>query len=150
VKPSSQNLLTPLLLDLSAPERMRLEELAPELEKHGFGVAPLAGNEVAVTALPSPLGPDQGEALLRELASGKAGGDGEGEPEDVVREVLEALAASLSCKAAVKMHHPLSPEEMEALMRDLFAAENPYACPHGRPIVLQMTDGDLERRFGRR
>jgi len=64
--------------------------------------------------------------------------------------VLDALAASLACKAAVKMHHPLSPLEMEALVGELFAAEQPYACPHGRPIVLQMTDADLERRFGRR
>ena len=48
------------------------------------------------------------------------------------------------------MHHPLAPLEMEALVAELFVAEQPYACPHGRPIVLQMTDVDLERRFGRR
>jgi DNA mismatch repair protein MutL len=48
------------------------------------------------------------------------------------------------------MHHPLSPEAMEALMAELFAAEDPYACPHGRPIVLKTSDADLERRFGRR
>ncbi len=56
----------------------------------------------------------------------------------------------MACKAAVKMHHPLSAPEMEALVAELFTAEQPYACPHGRPIVLQMTDSDLERRFGRR
>jgi DNA mismatch repair protein MutL len=39
---------------------------------------------------------------------------------------------------------------MEALMSELFAAEDPYACPHGRPTILKMTDADLERRFGRR
>jgi DNA mismatch repair protein MutL len=48
------------------------------------------------------------------------------------------------------MHHPLSAPAMEALVSELFAAEQPYACPHGRPVVLQMTDADLERRFGRR
>ena len=37
------------------------------------------------------------------------------------------------------MHHPLLPAAMEALVAELFAAEQPYACPHGRPIVLQMT-----------
>jgi DNA mismatch repair protein MutL len=60
------------------------------------------------------------------------------------------LAASQACKAAIKMHHPLSAPAMEALVTELFDAEQPYACPHGRPIVLQMTDADLERRFGRR
>jgi DNA mismatch repair protein MutL len=69
---------------------------------------------------------------------------------DIGRRVLDALAAGLACKSAVKMQHLLSPPEMEALVSELFAAEQPYACPHGRPIVLQMTDSDLERRFGRR
>jgi DNA mismatch repair protein MutL len=73
-----------------------------------------------------------------------------GEAGALTRRVLDALAASLACKGAVKMHHPLSPPEMEALVTELFAAEQPFACPHGRPIVLQMTDSDLERRFGRR
>ena len=48
------------------------------------------------------------------------------------------------------MHHPLSPAEMEALVAELFQAEQPFACPHGRPIVLKMGDADLEKRFGRR
>jgi DNA mismatch repair protein MutL len=74
----------------------------------------------------------------------------QGEAGALTRRVLDALAASLACKGAVKMHHPLSPPEMEALVTELFAAEQPFACPHGRPIVLQMTDSDLERRFGRR
>jgi DNA mismatch repair protein MutL len=147
----SQRLLTPHLLDLSTAERLRLEELAPRLEEHGFGVAPLSGRDLALTAVPAVLSPEEGEALLRALAAGSDdGGDGEGEADAVAREVLDALAASLACKSAVKMHHPLGAAEMEALVRELFAAENPYACPHGRPIVLQMSDADLERRFGRR
>ena len=48
------------------------------------------------------------------------------------------------------MHDALSAEKLEALVSELFAAENPYACPHGRPVVLHLTDVDLERRFGRR
>jgi DNA mismatch repair protein MutL len=86
-----------------------------------------------------------------ERAEGSEGAErAEGEAGALTRRVLDALAASLACKGAVKMHHPLSPPEMEALVTELFAAEQPFACPHGRPIVLQMTDSDLERRFGRR
>ncbi len=148
---ASQNLLTPVMLDLSAPERMRLEELAPSLEEHGFGVAPLSGNDLALTAVPAVLSFAEGEELVRALATSEDDdSDGEGEADAVARQVLDALAASMACKGAVKMHHPLSPEEMETLVAELFEAENPYACPHGRPIVLQMTDSDLEHRFGRR
>jgi DNA mismatch repair protein MutL len=143
-----QNLLTPVLLELAPAERLRLLELAAGLDGCGFGLAPLSGNTLALTATPAVLSPGESEALLRSLAS--ESGDGLGASADLRRSVLESLAASMACKAAVKMHHPLSAPEMEALVAELFAAEQPYACPHGRPIVLQMTDSDLERRFGRR
>jgi DNA mismatch repair protein MutL len=146
--PPSQVLLSPLLLDLSPAERLRLLELAPALEACGFGLTALSGQTLALTAVPAVLSAGEAEALLGALADDPSAGapaDGGLGPR-----VLDALAASLACKGAVKMHHPLSPHEMEALMSELFAAEQPYACPHGRPIVLQMTDSDLEHRFGRR
>jgi DNA mismatch repair protein MutL len=141
----SQGLVDPPLLELSAPERMRLLEMAEELESCGFGVAELSGGSVALTAVPPPLSAAAAERLLLEVAA-----DESSSAESVERRILDAMAATLSCKAAVKMHHPLSADEMEALMAELFAAENPYACPHGRPTTLKMTDADLERRFGRR
>jgi DNA mismatch repair protein MutL len=146
--PPSQVLLSPLLLDLSPAERLRLLELAPALEACGFGFTVLSGQTLALTAVPAVLSAGEAEGLLAALADGSPAG----EPSDggLGPRVLDALAASQACKAAVKMHHPLSPPEMEALLTELFAAEQPYACPHGRPIVLQMTDSDLERRFGRR
>jgi DNA mismatch repair protein MutL len=143
-----QTLLTPPLLDVGPAERLRLLELSPRLEECGFGLAALSGNTLALTAVPAVLGMAEAEALLGRLASESTERDtGDG---DLRGPILDALAASLACKAAVKMHHPLAPLEMEALVGELFAAEQPYACPHGRPIVLQMTDVDLERRFGRR
>jgi DNA mismatch repair protein MutL len=144
-----QTLLTPPLLDVGPAERLRLLELIPRLEECGFGLAALSGNTLALTAVPAVLGMAEAEALLGRLASESAEGNA-GEGGDLRGPILDALAASLACKAAVKMHHPLAPLEMEALVGELFAAEQPYACPHGRPIVLQMTDVDLERRFGRR
>jgi DNA mismatch repair protein MutL len=143
--PPSQQLLTPLLLDLSPAERLGLVELVPRLEACGFALAELSGQTLALQAVPAVLSAAEAEALLVALA-----GEGGGATADLGPRVLDALAASLACKAAVKMHHPLAPQEMEALVAELFAAEQPYACPHGRPIVLQMTDSDLERRFGRR
>ncbi|HWM94939.1 MAG TPA: DNA mismatch repair endonuclease MutL [Thermoanaerobaculia bacterium] len=142
-----QHLLTPLLLELAPAERLRLLELAPGLDDCGFSLAPLSGNTLALTSTPAVLSPDEAEALVRALGAEDRDGAG---PGDLRRRILEALAASLACKAAIKMHHPLSAPEMETLVTELFAAEQPYACPHGRPIVLEMTDVDLERRFGRR
>jgi DNA mismatch repair protein MutL len=163
--PPSQQLLAPALLDLAPAERLRLLELGPSLEGCGFGLTALSGATLALTAVPAVLSGGDAERLLLALAGdggegpsegkeGKEGEEGEGgETLDAYRlrnRVMSALAASLACKGAVKMHHPLTAAAMEALVTELFAAEQPYACPHGRPIVLQMTDSDLERRFGRR
>jgi DNA mismatch repair protein MutL len=147
-RPPVQHLLTPVLLDLAPAERIRLAELAPGLEEHGFGLTALSGKTLALTSTPAVLSSSDAEVLLRSLAEDS--GDGMAGAADLSRQILENLAASMACKAAVKMHHPLSAPEMEALVAELFTAEQPYACPHGRPIVLQMTDSDLERRFGRR
>jgi DNA mismatch repair protein MutL len=144
---ASQRLLAPLLLELAPAEMLRLQGAIAELAECGFAVAELSGDSVVgVTAVPAVLDADGAERVLRELASG--GGDGEGRA-PLRERLLSSLAASTACKAAVKMHHPLGPREMEELMEELFACEEPFACPHGRPIVLKLDDGDLERRFGR-
>jgi DNA mismatch repair protein MutL len=108
----------------------------------------MSGNVVAVSATPAVLTPGLAEQMLASLAGDSS--EIETTVEDLKARLLEALAASQSCRAAVKMHHQLSAEEMEALVTELFAAEQPFACPHGRPIVLKMADLELERRFGRR
>ena len=143
---SSQPLLVPALLELAPAERLRLVELRADLEAFGFELVEMSGTTLALRAVPAVLSPGEAEGLLTRLAAG----DGEGAAVDLRRRVLDALAASQACKAAIKMHHPLGPEAMEALVSELFASQQPYACPHGRPIVLQMTDADLERRFERR
>jgi DNA mismatch repair protein MutL len=144
-RPVPQRLVVPLLLELSRAEAMRLVELAAALAGFGFEVEELSGGTVGVAAAPAALGPEAARALLLRLAT-----DAEATPENLATRLLDDFAASMACKAAVKMHHPLSGEKLEALISELFRAENPYSCPHGRPVVLQLSDADLERRFGRR
>src|ERR1700687_2996748 len=73
--PASQVLLSPLLLDLSPAERMRLLELAPALEACGFGLTALSGQTLALTAVPAVLSAGEAEGLLGALADGSDGGD---------------------------------------------------------------------------
>lgn len=146
-QPATQKLLQPSLLELASAEAMRLAEHREALAACGFAIEPMSGNTVALTETPAGISTGQAEQLLARLASSPWESD---EPEKLRDELLAGLAADASCKAAVKMHEPLSAPEMEALVAELFVAEQPYACPHGRPIVMRMTDADLESRFGRR
>ena len=152
VEPQSQRLLEPQLLELSAAETLRLVEWIPQLSECGFELAELSGDTVALVAVPAVLKAKEAEGLLEELARDREGpkGDPEADPGALRARILDALAASMACRSAIKMHEPLSADKMEAVVAELFVAEQPYACPHGRPTILKMGDVDLERRFGRR
>lgn len=145
---ASQTVLSPLLLDVSASESALLLEHADELERCGFSIREMSGNSIALTALPAVLDTDGAERLLMRWID--RGADDAESTLDLREELLSSLAASQSCRVAVKMHHPLNPTEMEALVSELFECDQPFACPHGRPILLKMSDADLEKRFGRR
>ena len=141
----SQTLLQPALLEVAPAEAVRLAELSDDLESCGFGISVLSEESIGLTAVPAVLSAAEGERLLHTLA-----GDTDPGAAAALRErLLDSLAASLACRSAVKMHDPLSADQVEALLAELFAAEHPYTCPHGRPVILKMSDQDLERRFGR-
>ena len=63
--------------------------------------------------------------------------------------ILEELAASLACRAAIKVNMKLTPEKMRWLIDRLVLTSSPTTCPHGRPIILRLTTRDIERGFHR-
>jgi DNA mismatch repair protein MutL len=61
----------------------------------------------------------------------------------------DALAAGFACKAAIRAGDALTPEEMTALVDELFATRFPTTCPHGRPTIIHLKLSELDRRFKR-
>ncbi len=148
---ASQTLLAPRMLELSAAENAALAECSSGLARCGCSVSSFSGGSAAITAVPAVLPDAEAESLVLRIATRVAAGDElPGEDEALADYLLTQLAASRACRAAVKMHQALSAEQMESLISELFACEHPYTCPHGRPVVLELSDRDLERRFKRR
>ena len=58
-------------------------------------------------------------------------------------------AAMMSCKRAIKANHHLDDQQARALLAHLRQCENPFNCPHGRPVTIHFTDTDLEKMFNR-
>jgi DNA mismatch repair protein MutL len=137
--------LEALVFELSVSERLALEAREAELEALGFELSFPGERHVAVRANPAGVEEEALRGLLQRAAAN---------PDSTVLGLRQALcdawAASMACRAAIKIHHLLSPDALEALVSELFAAEDPWACPHGRPTVLSISDAELERRFGRR
>ncbi len=140
-----QHLLTPLVFHLDRRTATLLGEHLQELQTMGFLLEPFGSDSVVLRGAPAWLGQRNVEALVRDLL-------------DEISEIGvqrrlpltdETLVATTACKMAVKAGDVLSHAEMTHLLQELADTENPYLCPHGRPVVLVLSIEELERRFKR-
>ena len=144
-EPVSQQLLTPVLFESGAAECAVLESHAAELRAVGFDIERFSGNAFAITAVPAELVHNDVQSFLRKLIDASIE-----ERSPHVARVREKVCASLACQAAIKVHRPLGGEEMARLTAELLGSSNPFACPHGRPIIVDIKHPDIERHFHRR
>ena len=141
---TSQLVSPPILLSLTMQEEVLLKKYLPDFEKLGFAIEHFGGKEYAVSAVPDNLYGLNGQSLLLELIDGLGSVSEKDTPDMVVEKI-----ASMSCKAAVKGNQKLSRQEMEHLIDELLTLENPYFCPHGRPVIVSMTKYEIEKKFKR-
>jgi len=143
--PDSQLLLEPLLLDLTPPQIEAIEVAAADLAALGFALEPFGARAWAVRAVPAPLAAPRtrnlGETIVAILEEAAQGGQG--------LSWLERLAGTTACHSAIRANQPLTMEEMRALIGQLERTTLPRTCAHGRPTMLQVELGTLERQFGR-
>jgi DNA mismatch repair protein MutL len=139
-----QQLLFPATLELSPEELTAYEVHAHDLERVGLVTEPFGGSTILVRGIPSGLRNWNDGELLRDVLGDLA--DNRSESSDP----RESILASMSCHGAIKAGEKLSPPEMQSLIDRLFATDQPYSCPHGRPTVIRIGLPELERRFGRR
>lgn len=142
--PMSQQLLFPLELATNPAEFALIRELRNDLTGLGFDIALERGEKVMITGVPNDVRPGQEAAILRELLDQYEEYHQMGKTDQ-----RDMLAASFACRAAIKAGDPLSEREMLDLIEQLFSTTMPYVCPHGRPIVIRIELGELDRRFGR-
>ena len=139
-----QELVDPVRLELGARRAATLEDRPEDVRRSGFEVEPFGGDSYRVLSVPSYRGrriaPDQLIALLDELGSG-------GRPA-VPDGLAERVDASIACHAAVRAGDTISVEEMGRILESLYALEDAsYACPHGRPILVQFPRGRVDQWF---
>jgi DNA mismatch repair protein MutL len=134
------------VVDLDADEAAALLEAAPELEKLGLAVEAFGPGAVLVRDVPALLGDADVKGLVRDLAR-EALGEGEG---SLLKERIEAVCSTMACHGSVRAGRRLTPEEMNALLREMEATPRSGQCNHGRPTYVELKLADIERLFGRR
>ena len=140
---SAQTLLFPEILEFSADEYSVLLDILPYLEKLGFRMKKNGQNNILLEAIPSDMGWGNENSVIRDIIDHYVAN------REKSSSYMENLAASFACHAAVKAGDSLTLEEMQVLVNRLFATKHPYYCPHGRPIIVQLSLEELDQRFER-
>jgi DNA mismatch repair protein MutL len=142
--PFSQQLLFPQKVKLDPADYELLQELMPHLNRLGFEIKFKNNFGIEITGVPSEVKVGTEVQTLNEILDEYRKNERE---KDL--DVLHNIAASYSCKTAIKAGDKLNESEMRILVDQLFATSMPYVCPHGRPIVIKIPLKEFDRRFGR-
>ncbi len=140
-----QRLLTPITVELGRREALLLKDQCSSFASSGWEIEPFGSDSFMIRAVPALLAKKQVDRILKDMV------------DDLVNQTIsrrlivqhENVLITNACKMDVKAGDPLNIEEMQALLEQLAETENPYLCPHGRPIVVKLPISELEKQFKR-
>ncbi|NWK83836.1 DNA mismatch repair endonuclease MutL [Staphylococcus sp. GSSP0090] len=139
-----QNLLIPLTFHFSTDELMIINQHKDELDKVGVHLEPFGGNDYIVDSYPVWFPAAEAEEIIKDMIEYVL------EHKKVnVKKIREDAAIMMSCKKSIKANHYLKLNEMADLVNQLRETEDPFTCPHGRPIIINFSNYELERLFKR-
>jgi DNA mismatch repair protein MutL len=141
----TQQLLMPLIVELTPGQQAVFGEIAEELHQNGFEAEPFGSRTIAIKAAPAGIRAEEIENTLSEVLNSF-------EREQQAYNLEHArtrIAASIACHAAIKINMPLTLDKMEWLLAELAKTEHPMTCPHGRPVVLRYSVKDIQKAFKR-
>ena len=139
-----QQLLMPIVLTFSASEMTSLEQVVPSLERLGLYLDPFGPNSFQLESYPNWLLLDQIEGTIQDLTSLLID-----QPDLSIAQLKEESIIMQSCRGAIKANHYLDDQQAKYLIRSLENVEDPYHCPHGRPVFVEFKDKTLEKLFKR-
>ncbi|HKB90979.1 MAG TPA: DNA mismatch repair endonuclease MutL [Opitutaceae bacterium] len=139
----SQRLLLPVPVELDAISSVLLVDKLSFLEKHGIDVGEFGRNFFRIESIPSWLEPGDAEAFLRDLIGAFRDGRIDEKNSVLAREEL----ARLSTNRALRLPDNLNETEAHGLVSQLFACRQPMTNPSGRPTFIELSHGELARRF---
>ncbi|HEY2713981.1 MAG TPA: DNA mismatch repair endonuclease MutL [Chthoniobacterales bacterium] len=142
----SQRLLLPQIIELAPRDAEWLERNLETLRKMGLGVEEFGRQSFKLESLPPFLSGADPARLLQDVIDGLKSASRAASPARLGEEMI----AKTVCRHAVKANDHLRNAEVEKLIRDLLDCELPYCCPHGRPTMIQISLGELEKKFGRK
>ncbi|WP_227355429.1 DNA mismatch repair endonuclease MutL [Haladaptatus salinisoli] len=146
---TTQVLAAPVELELTAAETALFDEYREALARLGFHAARAGERTVEVTTVPAVLSETLSPDLLRDVLSEFVSADPDERDGNSAEAVADALISDLACYPSVTGNTSLREGDVVRLLSALDDCENPYACPHGRPVVVEFDGDEIEDRFER-
>lgn len=144
-KVEQQRLLLPIVLQLTPAQQVEYERIADDLEAAGFETEPFGHRTIAVKAAPAGMPQGELERAVFEILD-----IAEHEMRRVsVDDLRRGIAASVACRAAIKINMKLEQSKMDWLLTELAKTDCPMSCPHGRPVALRYATREILRSFHR-
>lgn len=140
-----QRLLIPQTVDLSAGEMMLLEQKLDVMERFGFSLEPFGPGCYAITAAPALLPEGDYAQTVRQMIAELA----EVDTSAKLRQHLEDRLATIACHSVIRANRKLGWHEMRALLEALDRIDFATQCPHGRPVLVEWSQAELDRMFKR-
>ncbi len=141
---ASQLLLVPVTVDLTASEMAAFTENAASFSEMGFELEEFGNNTLLLRATPEPLDEEGLKNLVIELIDGFLENK-----QEIISEKMQRALYTIACKAAVKANQKFDNAQLEVLLKEVLALKNINTCPHGRPIIVTMSQKELEKEFKR-
>ncbi len=142
---STQAMSPPIILTLTMHEQQLLKKHMSEFTAIGFELESFGIDTFAIRGVPANLLGIASQELFIEMLDELDSISIRNTPSELITEKV----ASMSCKAAVKGNSNLSAIEVDNLIGDLLRLDNPFHCPHGRPVIISMTKKEMEKKFKR-
>ncbi|MBV8071310.1 MAG: DNA mismatch repair endonuclease MutL [Acidobacteriaceae bacterium] len=140
-----QQLLMPLVLQLTRTQQLEYARIADGLNSLGFDTEPFGQRTIAIKAAPAGVGASDVEKIVFEILE-----IAESELRSAsLDEIRRNVCATIACRAAIKINTKLEPKKIDWLLSALAACEYPMTCPHGRPIALRYSMRDILKSFHR-
>ena len=139
-----QDLLIPLTFHFSKDEQMIIDQYQEELEKVGVHLEHFGGHDYIVSSYPVWFPKAEAQEIIQDMVELVLN-----HKKVDIKKMREDAAIMMSCKKSIKANHYLKNNEMADLIDQLREAEDPFTCPHGRPIIINFSNYELEKLFKR-
>ena len=142
--PETNDLLVPFKLSFDSSEYIKLNEKEDLIKDLGIGFEEFGSNTIIVRSHPSWINKDYTSDIIRKIIEIIIS-----EKEFSKEKFNEKIAATIACRASIKAGDYITLEEAKKLLETLMKCDNPYNCPHGRPVIINYSYYELEKLFKR-